>query len=116
MPIGNSPEENIVIEELKVNKDTFTLDYLLNKIQISLVIFLIIPMIASLILFAELINFLIENYNFYFYRYLSLLMLVIGIHILKIFDKGLIFYKKGFLFLLGGLLGFLIGLIKVFIE
>ena len=53
-----------ILSELKVNKDTFTLDYLQNKIQISLVIFLIIPMIASLILFAELINFLIDNYNF----------------------------------------------------
>ena len=94
-----------ILSELKVNKDTFTQDYLQNKIQISLVIFLIMPMIASLILFAELINFLIENYNFYFYRFLSLLMFVIGIHILKIFDKGLIFYKKVFLFLLGGLLG-----------
>ena len=102
-----------ILSELKVNKDTFTQDYLQNKIQISLVIFLTIPMIASLILFAELINFLIENYNFYFYRFLSLLMFVIGIHILKIFDKGLIFYKKVFLFLLGGLLGFLIGLINI---
>ena len=42
-----------ILSELKVNKDTFTLDYLQNKIQISLVIFLIIPMIASLILFSE---------------------------------------------------------------
>ena len=106
-----------ILSELKVNRKTFTLDYLQNKLQISLIIFLIIPMIASLILFAELINFLIESYNFYFYKFLGLLMLVIGIYILKIFDKALVFYKKIILFLLGSIFGFLIGFIDIqFVE
>ncbi|GIS27241.1 MAG: DUF368 domain-containing protein [Gammaproteobacteria bacterium] len=106
-----------ILSELKFNRKTFTLDYLKNKLQISLIIFLIIPMFASLILFAELINFLIENYNFYFYRFLSLLMLVIGIYVLKIFDKALVFYKKILLFLIGSIFGSLIGLIDIqFVE
>lgn len=106
-----------ILSELKVNRKTFTLDYLQNKLQISLIIFLIIPMLASLILFAELINFLIESYNFYFYKSLGLLMLVIGIYILKIFDKTLVFYKKTILFLLGSMFGLLIGLIDIqFVE
>ena len=106
-----------ILSELKVNRKTFTLDYLQNKLQISLIIFLIIPMFASLILFAELINFLIENYNFYFYRFLSLLMLAIGIYVLKIFDKALVFYKKILLFLIGSIFGSLIGLIDIqFVE
>ena len=70
-----------ILSNIKLSKKIFSKEYFVNDLQISLMVYLIFSMIVAILLFSNLIHYLIESHSSEFFKILSVIMVLVSLRI-----------------------------------
>ncbi len=102
-----------ILSNLKLNKDLFSKNYWMNSLQLPLLIVLLISMAIAILLFANLLTYLIQNHEASFRSGIAVLMIFIA---LKVADFMKNFLKNPLNKFITLIVGINIGLMIIIID
>ena len=105
-----------ILSNIKLSKKIFSKEYFVNDLQISLMVFLIFSMIAAILLFSNLIHYLIESHSSEFFKILSVIMVLVSLRIFLFHPVSERSHKRLLFVIAGGLIGYLLSLFSVNFE
>ena len=105
-----------ILSNIKLSKKIFSKEYFVNDLQISLMVFLIFSMIAAILLFSNLIHYLIESHSSEFFKILSVIMVLVSLRIFLFHPVSERSLQRLLFVIAGGLIGYLLSLFSVNFE
>ena len=105
-----------ILSNIKLSKKIFSKEYFVNDLQISLMVFLIFSMISAILLFSNLIHYLIESHSPEFFKILSVIMVLVSLRIFLFHPVSERSLQRLLFVIAGGLIGYLLSLFSVNFE